>query len=77
MGLFDDVLEGGVGSGLVVGAVAALLAPVAAPVLRPVVKSVFKAGVLTYDTGRETFWRAAEAAEDLVAEARAELDDRG
>ena len=79
MPLFEDALEGGVGlgPGLLVAAGAALLAPLAGPVVRPVAKSVVKAGVLTYDTHRENFLRLAEAAADLVAEARAELAERG
>src|SRR3546814_8770903 len=71
MAIFDDMLKGGIGTGLAVGIGAVVLAPVMGRVLRPVVKTAVKTGLSVY---RETAAGLGEATGDLVAEARAELD---
>lgn len=69
-------------SSLAVGITAAVAATVLAPVLvpiirmagRPLAKSLVKGGVILYEMGREKVAGAGEALEDLVAEARAKLE---
>ncbi|WP_207796518.1 hypothetical protein [Sphingomonas oleivorans] len=65
----EDMFKGDLGTGLLVGFGALVLAPIAGRVLRPAAKAVIKGGMTLYrDTG------IGDAAEDLVAEARTELD---
>ncbi|WP_026871667.1 DUF5132 domain-containing protein [Inquilinus limosus] len=75
MALFEDVLKGGTGTGLLVGLGAVLLAPTVLPtvgrVLRPVAKTVIKTGMVLYN---ETLSGVGEVTGDIVAEARAELE---
>lgn len=77
MALIEDMLEGGIGRGLVLGvgvaAVASLLRPVVGGVLRPVAKTAVKAGLTLYDYGQGAAARMTEMAGDLVAEARSEM----
>lgn len=76
MAATDNMLKGGLWTGLAVGA-ALMLGPVLVPALgrlvKPAAKSAIKAGIVLYDRGRETAARMAELAEDVVAEARAEM----
>ena len=76
MALFEDVLKGGTGTGLLVGLGAVLLAPTVLPtvgrVLRPVAKTVIKTGMVLYN---ETLSGVGEVTGDIVAEARAELEE--
>jgi hypothetical protein len=76
MSLIEDVFKGGnIVSGLAVGIGIAIVAPVVLPVLRPLAKSVIKAGLVAYDQGRVALAEMAERTEDVVAEARAEMDE--
>ncbi len=74
----DDFFKGNVLAGLAVGVGAVILAPVVLPVLvavsRPVAKSAIKTGVILFDKGREAAAEMTEVFEDMVAEARAELE---
>lgn len=74
----DDLFKGNLVTGLVVAAGVAILAPVIVPVLasvgKPLAKSVIKSGILMYEKGRETFAELGEVFEDMVAEAKAELE---
>lgn len=76
MAATNDMLKGGLWTGLAVGA-ALMLGPVLVPALgrivKPAAKSAIKAGIVLYDRGRETVAHLAEMAEDVVAEARAEM----
>jgi hypothetical protein len=77
MAFFEDILEGGIGPGLVVvGAV--VLAPTVLPVigraLRPVAKTAIKGGMFLYN---EALAGVGDVVGDIVAEARAELDAEG
>jgi len=80
MALFEDVLKGGIGPGLVVGVGAVLLGPYIAPAvtaaLRPAAKGVIKAGIFAYDRGCEAMARLNELSGDIVAEARSEMEQR-
>ncbi|WP_455281527.1 DUF5132 domain-containing protein [Cupriavidus necator] len=74
----DDFLKGNLLAGLLVGVGVVVLAPVVLPVLatvtKPLAKSAIKTGVILFDRGREAAAEMAEVFEDLVAEARSELE---
>jgi hypothetical protein len=74
----DDFFRGNVLAGLAVGVGAVVLAPVVLPVVaavsKPLAKTAIKTGVILFDKGREAAAEMAEVFEDLVAEARAELE---
>jgi hypothetical protein len=63
--------------GLAIGLGATILGPIVLPaaarMAKPLAKSMIKAGILAYERGRETMAELGEVAEDIVAEARAEL----
>ncbi|MCS6878938.1 MAG: DUF5132 domain-containing protein [Geminicoccaceae bacterium] len=65
-------------TGLVVGAATLALAPVLLPAIarvgRPIAKAAIKGVILAWQTTQETVAELAEAAEDMLAEARAELE---
>ena len=75
MALIEDMFKGNLAAGLAIGAGAIILGPTAirtlAGVLRPAAKTLIKSGMVFY---RETLSEIGEMATDLVAEARAELD---
>jgi len=68
----------------VVGFTAAVAATVLAPVLipaikrgsRPFAKSLVKGGIMLYEKGREAVASAGEMVEDVVAEVRAEAQEK-
>lgn len=68
----------------IVGFTAALAATIIAPVLipaikrgsRPLAKSLVKGGILLYEKGREAVASAGETIEDVVAEVRAEAQEK-
>lgn len=74
----DDLFKGNLVTGLVVAVGATILAPVIVPVLasvgKPLAKSAIKSGILMYEKGRETMAELGEVFEDMVAEAKAELE---
>jgi hypothetical protein len=74
MALFEDIMEEVLGP-VAIGVGALLVVPTLFPsvgrALRPVAKQAIKAGVSIYD---RTVTTVREAAGDLVAEARAELE---
>ena len=79
MAFVEETLKGNIGSGFAVGIGVAVIAPLLAPVIggvvRPLAKTVIKAGLLAADAGLEGLARLNEAIGDMVAEARAELDE--
>lgn len=78
MAIFDG-WKGNILGGLAIGIGASVLAPVVIPVLasvvKPLTKAAIKGGFLLYDKGRETFAEVQEVVEDLVAEAKAEIEE--
>ena len=70
MALLENVFRGNVLTGVVVGIGAVLLVPSIGQVLRPAAKAVIKGGILAYQGLAEL----GETASDLVAEARAEME---
>ncbi len=74
MALFEDMLKGGnIVSGLAIGIGIALVGPALRPILRPVAKSLLKAGISAYEQGRLAVAELNEQAGDVMAEARAEM----
>jgi hypothetical protein len=75
MALIEDMFKGNLATGLAVGIGAVLLGPTVIQtvgrVLRPAAKAVIKGGMVFY---RETLSEVGEMAGDLLAEARAELE---
>jgi Protein of unknown function (DUF5132) len=75
MALIEDMFKGNLAAGLAIGVGAIIVGPTAirtlADVLRPAAKTLIKSGMVFY---RETLSEIGEMATDLVAEARAELD---
>ena len=64
--------------GLAIGLGIAMLAPAVVTSLfgasRPLARAAIKSGMILYEKGREAAAEFAEVVEDLVAEARAEVD---
>jgi len=74
------IMNSNVAVGIGVAAAATILAPVLLPVIagvgRPLAKSLIKGGLMLYEKGRESVAMAGEAAEDMIAEIRAEDGQR-
>jgi hypothetical protein len=79
--LFEDMFKGNVVMTMAVGVGAAILAPVLVPALsqivRPAAKAAIKGGYVLYQRGREQVAELGQLTEDIVAEARAELEEEG
>ena len=77
MALLDDLFKFNIGTGLLIGIGAAVLAPilvpVAATIAKPLAKAAIKGGLIILEKGRETMAEMGEVAEDLIAEAKAEI----
>jgi hypothetical protein len=78
MGLLDNGFKGNILSGLAFGIGAAVVAPIVVPILsaavKPMAKVMIKEGMRMYEKGREIVEEARETVEDLVAEARSEIE---
>lgn len=78
MALTDDLVKSDLAKGLAIGVGAALLTPVVLPALatiaRPAARAAIKAGIIVYEKSREALAEVGEVLDDLVAEARAELE---
>jgi hypothetical protein len=78
MGLFNGGWKGNILGGLAIGIGSAVLAPVVIPILsrtaKPLTKAAIKGALLMYEKGKEKVAEAQEVVEDLMAEARSELD---
>jgi hypothetical protein len=72
MALFESVGESM--SGVTAGIGAALAAPLVLPALRPVAKQLIKAGIMAGDKAQVWVAETTEQWQDLVAEARAEVE---
>ncbi len=75
MALIDDIFKGNLAAGLALGVGAIIFGPNAiramGGILRPAAKTLIKSGMVFWG---ETLSEIGELAADLVAEARAELD---
>ena len=78
MAFFENGLKGNIITGLAIGVGTAILAPVVIPMIasiaKPMAKAAIKGGIMLYEKNRELIAEATEVVEDLVAEAKAELD---
>lgn len=74
----QDLFKGDSGKGLAIGLGAAILAPVVLPLVasaaKPVARALIKTGIIMYEKGREAMAECGEVFDDLVAEARAEIE---
>ena len=82
MAFFEDIFTGGnIVTGLAIGVGTAVLVPAIGPavnnLLRPAAKAVIKGGIVAYDWGRQAAAQVGEAASDMAAEARAEVQHGG
>jgi len=77
MAFLDFKPKGDIWTGVAIG-LGLLLAPVVIPVIvtaaRPLAKTALKYGYMAYERSREMIAEAAEAVEDLAAEAKAEVE---
>lgn len=81
MAVIDDLLgnglKGNIVTGLAIGIGTIVLAPVVIPVLagvtKPLAKAAIKGGIILFEKGREAFAEVGEVMEDLVAEAKSEM----
>jgi hypothetical protein len=72
-GWFRNNLMTGIAVGAAVVVLGPILAPAVARMARPMAKTAMKAGLVAIERGRETIAELGEVAEDVLAEARAEL----
>lgn len=74
----QDIFKGNIVAILGVGIVAAVLVPIALPVVaraaKPLTKALIKSGIIVYEKGREAVAELGEVMEDVVAEARSEIE---
>jgi Protein of unknown function (DUF5132) len=71
------VFKGNALTGIAIGLGAFLLVPTLGQVLRPAAKALIKGGILAYQGAYQGLAEIGETASDLVAEARAELEQQG
>ena len=62
-------------AGLAIGIGGGLLAPLVAPILKPFGRSILKAGLAASDQARVAFAELSERTGDILAEARAEIEE--
>jgi archaellin len=78
MALLNNGFKGNILAGIAFGIGAAIIAPVIIPILsaavKPMAKVAIKEGMLLYEKGKEMVEEARETIEDLVAEARSEVE---
>lgn len=78
MAFIDDLLQAESAKGLAIGIGAAVLVPVILPAVaalaRPIARAAIKTGIIVYEKGREAVAEMGEVVEDLIAEARADLE---
>src|SRR5687768_14377637 len=74
----ENSFKSNIVTGLAAGVGATLLAPVLLPflasIVRPTTKAAIKGGVLLYEKGRESLAEFSETVDDLVAEAKSEME---
>lgn len=74
----EDLFKAESTKGLAIGIGAAILVPVILPAVaalaRPIARAAIKTGIVIYDKTREAVAEMGEVVEDLVAEARADIE---
>jgi len=77
MAITDMIPKGNLWTGIALGA-GLLVAPVVIPAIagaaRPLLKAVIKGGYMVFEQGRETVAEIYEMVEDIVEEAKAEVE---
>lgn len=71
----EDLLKKDTGKGVLIGLGLAVAATLLATSGRPMAKAAIKSGMLLYEKGMEKLAELNESLEDIVAEARAEVDE--
>lgn len=78
MALLNNLLKPELVLGIAVGAAVVALAPVVLPAVataaRPLARTAIKTGIILFEQGREALAEGGEFLDDLIAEARAELE---
>lgn len=72
---FEDLFEDLGAPGIIAGIGAIVAAPFVIPALKPVTKAAIKGGIIAYEKGKAVLAETGEYFEDMVAEAKAELDE--
>ena len=74
----QDIFKNNIVAVLGIGIVAAVLIPIALPVVaraaKPFAKAMVKSGIIVFEKGREAVAELGEVMEDVVAEAKAEIE---
>ena len=74
----QDIFKGNIVALLGIGIVAAVLVPIALPVVaraaKPLAKAMVKSGIIVFEKGRAAVAELGEVMEDVVAEAKAEIE---
>lgn len=74
----QDMFKGNIVAMLGIGIVAAVLIPIALPAVaraaKPFAKALVKSGIIVFEKGREAVAELGEVMEDVVAEAKAEIE---
>ena len=74
----QDIFKNNIVAVLGIGIVAAVLIPIALPVVaraaKPFAKAMIKSGIIVFEKGREAVAELGEVMEDVVAEAKAEIE---
>lgn len=74
----QDFFKGNAAVTLAIGLAGAVLIPIVLPVVvraaRPLAKAVIKSGLIVFEKGRESFAEMGEVVEDMVAEAKSEIE---
>jgi hypothetical protein len=77
MAIVEDLLKDKTAVMIAAGIGVAVLAPVLLPIIagagRPLARAAIKTGIIMYEKGREAAAEVGEVFDDLVAEARAEI----
>jgi hypothetical protein len=77
MALFENGLKttlGGLAIGVGVAVVAPIIVPILASIAKPLTKAVIKESLILYGKGQETLAEAKETIDDLLAEAKSEIE---
>jgi hypothetical protein len=72
---FENLFEELGTPGIIAGVGAIIAAPFVIPVLKPVAKAAIKGGIVAYEKSKAVLSETGELLEDLVAEAKAELEE--
>jgi Protein of unknown function (DUF5132) len=72
---FENLFEDLGAPGIIAGIGAIVAAPFVIPALKPITKAAIKGGIIVYEKSKAVLSETGEYFEDIVAEAKAELDE--